>query len=82
LVTGVDISEDQLRLARERVGDAVELVQADASELPFPDQRFDAILSAFTHSDVDDFEGLVREARHAFSVTPDDSCTSASIRAS
>jgi SAM-dependent methyltransferase len=61
-VAGVDVSEDQLRLARERVGDEVELVQADASELPFPDATFDAVLSAFTHTDVDDFEGLLREA--------------------
>jgi SAM-dependent methyltransferase len=60
--TGVDVSEDQLRLARERVGDEVEFVQADASELPFPDGTFDAVLSAFTHTDVDEFEGLLREA--------------------
>jgi ubiquinone/menaquinone biosynthesis C-methylase UbiE len=61
-VTGVDVSADQLRLARERVGDEVELVQADATELPFADKTFDAALLAFTHTDVDDFEGLVREA--------------------
>lgn len=61
-VTGVDVSEDQLRLARERGGDEVELVQADASELPFPDGTFDAVFSAFTHTDVDDFDGLLREA--------------------
>jgi SAM-dependent methyltransferase len=61
-VTGVDVSADQLRLARERVGAEVELVQADATELPFADETFDAALSAFTHTDVDNFEGLVREA--------------------
>lgn len=61
-VTGVDVSADQLRLARERVGEEVELVRVDASELPFPDGTFDAVLSAFTHTDVDDFEGLLREA--------------------
>jgi SAM-dependent methyltransferase len=61
-VTGVDVSKDQLRLARECAGDEVELVQADASELPFPEGTFDAVLSAFTHTDVDDFEGLLREA--------------------
>jgi SAM-dependent methyltransferase len=61
-VTGVDVSKDQLRLARERVGDEVELIQADASDLPFPDGTFDAVLSAFTHTDVEDFEGLLREA--------------------
>ncbi len=61
-VTGVDVSADQLRLARERVGVEVELVQADASDLPIADGTFDATLSAFTHTDVDDFEGLLREA--------------------
>jgi SAM-dependent methyltransferase len=61
-MTGVDVSKDQLRLASERVGDEVELIQADASELPCPDGTFDAVLSAFTHTDVDDFEGLLREA--------------------
>ena len=61
-VTGLDISRDQLRLARGRVGDEVELVLADATAVPFPDETFDAVLSAFTHTDVDDFEGLLREA--------------------
>jgi SAM-dependent methyltransferase len=61
-VTGVDVSKDQLRLARDRVGEAAELVQADASELPFPGATFDAVLSTFTHTDVDDFDGLLREA--------------------
>jgi SAM-dependent methyltransferase len=59
---GIDISEDQLRLARERLGDEVELLEADAADLPFPDDTFDAVLSAFTHTDVDDFEGLLHEA--------------------
>jgi SAM-dependent methyltransferase len=60
-VTGVDVSEDQLRLASERVGGRANLVQADGADLPFPDAAFDAAFSAFTHTDVDDFEGLVRE---------------------
>jgi SAM-dependent methyltransferase len=62
-VVGVDISGDQLRRAKERVGDEVELVEADATGLPFPDDAFDAVLSAFTHTDVDDYEALLREAR-------------------
>jgi SAM-dependent methyltransferase len=60
-VTGVDISEDQLRLARERVGDAAELLLANALSLPFPDGSFDAVLSAFTHTDVDDFAAVLGE---------------------
>jgi ubiquinone/menaquinone biosynthesis C-methylase UbiE len=56
---GVDISEDQLRLARTR---GCEVVRADASRLPFRDGSFDAVISAFTHTDVDDFPALLREA--------------------
>jgi SAM-dependent methyltransferase len=61
-VTGIDVSADQLRHARGRVGVGVELVQADATDLPFADGMFEAALSAFTHTDVEDFEGLLREA--------------------
>jgi SAM-dependent methyltransferase len=57
-VLGVDISEDQLRLARER---GVEVVQADVAELPFEDASFDAVVSMWTHTDVDDFPALLRE---------------------
>lgn len=54
-VTGVDVSEDQLRVARQRVGDsAVEFKKADAAALPFPDESFDAVVSLFTHTDFDD----------------------------
>lgn len=60
-MTGVDISGDQLRLARERVGAGAAFVQADATELPFPDEDFHAVVSMFSHTDVDDFAGLVRE---------------------
>jgi SAM-dependent methyltransferase len=56
---GVDISEDQLRLARER---GVEVVKADAADLPFEDASFDAVVSMWTHTDVDDFSALMQEA--------------------
>jgi len=55
---GVDISEDQLRLARER---GVEVVWADAADLPFEDASFDATVSIWTHTDVEDFTLLLRE---------------------
>jgi SAM-dependent methyltransferase len=55
---GVDISEDQLRLARER---GVEVVWADAADLPFADASFDAAVSIWTHTDVEDFTLLLRE---------------------
>lgn len=55
---GVDISEEQLRLARER-GCDVKL--APAEKLPFADRSFDAAVSMWTHTDVDDFAAAVRE---------------------
>src|SRR6266542_430004 len=47
-VTGVDISEDQLRLARAR---GVDVVRARAEELPFDETSFDAVVSMWTHTD-------------------------------
>ena len=55
---GVDISEDQLRLARAR---GVGVVRADAAALPFADATFDAAVSIFTHTDMDDFAAAVQE---------------------
>ncbi len=61
-VTGVDVSADQLRLARDRAGGVAELVQGDAADLPFADASFELVLSAFTHTDFADFAGTIREA--------------------
>lgn len=57
-VTGVDVSEDMLRRAGAR---GVRTVQADASSLPFEDSSFDAAVSVFTSTDVDDLEAVARE---------------------
>lgn len=57
-VTGVDVSEDQLRLARER---GLDVVRTDATALPFADESFSAAMSVFTHTDMDDFAGALRE---------------------
>ena len=57
---GVDESEDQLGVARERFPQ-VEFVHADAARLPFADASADAAISTFTHTDVEDFAGAVRE---------------------
>lgn len=57
-VTGVDISEDMLRLARER---GVAAIRADATALPFEDGSFDAAVSVLTNTDFDDLGAVVRE---------------------
>lgn len=61
-VTGADISEGMLAHGREKVkkaglADRVELVRADAADLPFPDGMFDAVTVAFG---VRNFEDLGR----------------------
>jgi SAM-dependent methyltransferase len=59
--TGVDLSEDQLRFAHQRAGEFAELILADATDLPFGDDAFDLVFSAFTHTDMDDFAAVVAE---------------------
>lgn len=56
--TGVDPSEDMLRRARAKGATAV---RADATALPFEDASFDAGVSVFTHTDLDDFAGVLGE---------------------
>ncbi|HXN01471.1 MAG TPA: class I SAM-dependent methyltransferase [Candidatus Dormibacteraeota bacterium] len=61
-VVGVDISADQLRVAREQTaGLAADLLEADASHLPFPTGSFDAVVSMLTHTDFDDPAGAFAE---------------------
>ena len=43
---GIDLAEGMLELARQRVG-GVELLRADAEELPFDDASFDAVVGGF-----------------------------------
>jgi ubiquinone/menaquinone biosynthesis C-methylase UbiE len=57
-VTGVDVSEDMLRRAGEK---GVRTVHADAASLPFEDAAFDAAISVFTNTDVDDLAAVLRE---------------------
>jgi SAM-dependent methyltransferase len=57
-VVGVDLSIDQLRVARSRT---TLIVRTDAVRLPFRDGTFETAVSTFTHSDVPDFGALVRE---------------------
>ncbi len=55
---GVDVSEDLLEIARSR---GLDVVRAAAEALPFPDAAFDAAVSVWTHTDVDDFGVVLRE---------------------
>jgi SAM-dependent methyltransferase len=62
-VVGTDVSTDQLRIARDKVGRLAEdLVEADAARMPFDDDSFDAVVSVFTHTDIDDLGAVFREA--------------------
>jgi ubiquinone/menaquinone biosynthesis C-methylase UbiE len=57
---GLDVSEAQLQLARER---GCEVVLGRAESLPFDDASFDAAVSLWTHTDVEDWPAVLREAR-------------------
>ena len=58
-VVGVDLSADQLRIARTR---NPRVVRADARRLPFADHSIPAATMTFIHTDVDDFPAAVAEA--------------------
>jgi SAM-dependent methyltransferase len=58
-VVGVDVSEGMLSRARAH---GAELHQASATSLPFDDWSFDAAVSLWLHTDVDDFPAILREA--------------------
>jgi demethylmenaquinone methyltransferase/2-methoxy-6-polyprenyl-1,4-benzoquinol methylase len=53
-VTGLDQSPDMLAIAQRRFGDGVELVQASATALPFPDASFDHLTFTYLLRYVDE----------------------------
>jgi SAM-dependent methyltransferase len=61
VLTGVDNSEDQLRVARRRVGESTELLCADAARLPFASGSFDAVYAMMIHTDVPDIAKVFAE---------------------
>lgn len=61
---GLELSADQLRVARRR---ATRLVQGDAARLPFADGSFDAVVTIWTSTDVDDFATVMREVARVLS---------------
>jgi SAM-dependent methyltransferase len=58
-VVGVDLSADQLRIARSR---NPRVARGDASRLPVRDGSVPVVVMTFTHTDVDDFGAVIAEA--------------------
>ncbi len=57
-VVGVDVSGDLIERARAR---GLEVVEAAADALPFDAASFDAVVSFWTHTDIDEFAAAVAE---------------------
>ena len=55
---GIDVSRDLLEIAEAR---GLEVVRGSAEALPFDDATFDAAVSVWTHTDVDDFSAVAGE---------------------
>ncbi|MGH7549896.1 MAG: class I SAM-dependent methyltransferase [Gemmatimonadota bacterium] len=63
-LVGVDLSPAMLGVARRKLGDRGSLVAAEAGHLPFPDRRFDLVLSSSAlHYWPDPAAGLAEIAR-------------------
>jgi demethylmenaquinone methyltransferase/2-methoxy-6-polyprenyl-1,4-benzoquinol methylase len=60
-VTGLDQSPEMLALARRRFGSHVELVEASAEAVPFPDAAFDHVTFTYLLRYVDDPAATLRE---------------------
>ena len=73
---GIDISATQIRRARERLGDRVELKQSPGEEIPYRDRSFDKILCSEVIEHVLDPVPLLREMKR---VLKDDGILSLSI---
>ena len=62
--TGLDLSPEMLALARARAqqeGRGVELLEADAQDLPFPDECFDTVVCTYALCSVPDDSRVVSE---------------------
>jgi ubiquinone/menaquinone biosynthesis C-methylase UbiE len=63
-LTGLDLSPEMLALARARArtaGRAVSLLEADAQDLPFPNERFDSVVCTYALCSVPDDARVVSE---------------------
>lgn len=63
-VVGLDLSADQLRVARTRT---TRLVRADATALPFADGTFSTVVSLWGSTDIDDFDAALHEIARVLS---------------
>jgi len=61
-VTGIDSSEDQLTLARKRLGDSAELIKGLPEDLPFSDSEFDIVTLLYGLGVASDPEKVIAEA--------------------
>jgi len=67
-ITGIDLSEKMLgiarrRLEKEHLADNVDLLKMDATSLEFPDSSFDRVLAAYFISTVPDPVRVIREMK-------------------
>ena len=62
-IVGADFSHAMLKLASLKSGDkkALQWIEADALKLPFPDQSFDLVTSAFGFRNLADYDAGLRE---------------------
>lgn len=63
-ITGCDLNERMLSIAKERVardGSRIDLIQCDATRLPFEEESFDAVTIAFGLDDMPDRDACMRE---------------------
>ena len=70
-VIGLDISEGMLKLGNEKIKkrnlqDQIELLKGDSEDIPFPDNKFDAVIVAFG---VRNFENLEKGLSEMLRVT-------------
>ena len=64
-LTGIDLTPEMLARARARAaheGRSINLQEADATQLPFPDATFDTVVSTLTLCTIPDPQAAVREA--------------------
>ncbi len=62
-LTGLDLAENMLRQAAERLPSSVCLVQGDAEQLPFADASFDLVVSSSTFQWLDPLAACFNEVR-------------------